>query len=55
MSFPELLNAILTVTKGNVVAADINELAPNLDQSGASTALACKLTRELMLALTANA
>ncbi len=55
VSFPELLNAILTVTKGNVVAADINELAPNLDQSGASTALACKLTRELMLALTANA
>lgn len=51
VSFSELLNAILTVTKGNVVAADLNELAPNLDQSGASTALACKITRELMLAL----
>ena len=51
VSFPELLDAVLTVTKGNVIAADINELAPNLDQSGASTALACKLTRELMLAL----
>ena len=51
VSFPELLDAILTVTKANVIAADVNELAPNLDQSGASTALACKITRELMLAL----
>ena len=51
VSFPALLDAILTVTKGNVIAADINELAPNLDQSGASTALACKVTRELMLAI----
>lgn len=53
VSFPELLNAILTVTKANVIAADLNELAPNLDQSGASTALACKITRELLLALLA--
>ena len=52
VSFPELLNAIQTVTSANVIAADVNELAPNLDQSGASTALACKITRELMLALT---
>ena len=51
VSFPELLNAILTVTQGNVIAADVNELAPNLDTSGASTALACKVTRELMLAI----
>lgn len=54
VSFPELLGAILTVTKGNVIAADMNELAPNLDQSGASTALACKVTRELMLAILSN-
>lgn len=54
VSFTDLLNAILMVTKGNVVAADLNELAPNLDQSGASTALACKVTRELMLALTSK-
>ena len=51
VSFSALLDAILTVTRGNVIAADINELAPNLDQSGASTALACKVTRELMLAI----
>ncbi len=51
VSFPDLLDAILTVKEANVIAADLNELAPNLDQSGASTALACKITRELMLAL----
>jgi len=54
VTFSELLNAILTVAKGRVVAADLNELAPNLDQSGASTALACKTARELMLALAAG-
>jgi agmatinase len=31
------------------VALDVNELSPMLDQSGASTALACKLLREIML------
>ncbi len=51
VSFNELLSAILTVCKGNVVAADMNELAPMLDPSGRSTALACKTLRELMLAL----
>lgn len=51
VSFKELLQAILTVCKGNVVAADMNELSPMLDTSGRSTALACKTLRELMLAL----
>ena len=54
ISFPQLLSAIETVCQGNVVGADINELAPMLDQSGASTALACKTLRELMLALLKN-
>lgn len=54
VSFPELLTAIETVCKGNVVAADANELSPMLDQSGASTALACKVVRELMLAILKN-
>ena len=54
VSFTELLDAILTVTKGRVIAADVNELAPNLDQSGSSTALACKVTRELLLAITSH-
>jgi agmatinase len=29
----------------------VNELSPMLDSSGASTALACKVLRELILAL----
>ena len=51
VSFTELLEAIETVCKANVVAADVNELSPMLDASGASTALACKVVRELILAL----
>ena len=51
VSFPQLLEAILTVAKTNVVAADVNELAPMLDPSGVSTAMACKVLRELLLAL----
>ena len=33
----------------NIVAFDINELAPMLDSSGASTACACKVLREMLL------
>ena len=55
ISFTELLRAIETVCqKGNVVGADINELAPMLDASGASTAIACKTLRELILAILKN-
>ncbi len=51
VSFMELLEAILKVCETNVVGADINELAPMLDHSGVSTATACKVLRELILAL----
>ena len=51
VGFTELLGAIDTVCKVNIVGADINELAPGLDASGASTALACKILREFLLAL----
>ena len=51
VSFMDLLNAIKKVSKLNIIGADVNELAPMLDQSGASTAVACKVLRELMLAL----
>ena len=54
VSFKELLDAILVVAGCNVVAADVNELAPMLDASGASTAVACKVVRELMLAVLAQ-
>ncbi len=51
VSFGQLLRAILLAGETNVVAADINELAPMLDASGASTAVAAKALRELILAL----
>ena len=54
VTFTELLQAIETVTKANIVGADVNELSPMLDTSGASTALACKVVRELMLAILKN-
>ena len=51
VNFTQLLDAILTVTKTNIVGADVNELAPMLDASGASTAVACKVLRELILSI----
>ena len=51
ITFMQLLDAILLVCKTNVVAADVNELAPMLDTTGVSTATACKVLRELLLAL----
>lgn len=51
VTFPQLLEAIQLVAQTNVVGADVNELAPMLDQSGVSTATACKVLRELLLAL----
>ena len=49
--FTELLDAVLAVAKTNIVGADVNELAPMLDASGASTAAACKVVREMLLAV----
>ena len=51
VSFVQLLEAIRTVCTANVVGADVNELAPTLDASGVSTATACKVLREFILAL----
>lgn len=51
VNFAQLLDAILTVSKTNFVGADVNELAPMLDASGASTAVACKVLRELILSI----
>lgn len=52
VSFMQLLEALIKVCgMANVVACDVNELAPGLDGSGASTALACKVVREFLLAL----
>lgn len=51
VSFLQLLKALRMVCTANVVGADLNELAPSLDHSGVSTAVACKVLRELLIAL----
>lgn len=52
VDFLTLLHAIYAVAKGcRVVACDVTELAPTLDPSGVSTAVACKIVRELLLSL----
>lgn len=51
ISFLQLLAAMRQVAKLNIVGADVNELAPMLDPTGVSTATACKVLRELLLAL----
>lgn len=52
VTFMELLRAMLQVAGTlDIVGADVNELSPAYDQSGASTAVACKVLRELVLAL----
>ena len=51
VTFMELLGAILKVSKLNIVGIDVNELSPIYDQSGSSTALACKVLRELLLSI----
>jgi len=51
VSFLQLLKAIVSASRLNIVGADVNELAPMLDASGASTAAACKVLRELLLSI----
>ncbi|WP_097014528.1 agmatinase [Anaerocolumna aminovalerica] len=51
VTFLDLLSAVRKVSKLNIVGLDMNELSPIYDQSGASTALACKLVREILLLL----
>lgn len=51
VSFTELITAIKTVCSLNVVGCDLVELSPVYDQSGVSTATACKVLRELLLSI----
>lgn len=52
ITYKELLEAIEALQQLNhIVAADVVELSPIYDQSGASTAIACKTVRELLLTL----
>ncbi len=52
VSFGDLRKAVTDACGAlNVVAADVNELSPHYDASGASTAVACKIVREMLIAL----
>jgi agmatinase len=52
VSFEDLRKAVTLVCSSlEIVGCDVNELSPHYDQSGASTAVACKIVREMLLAL----
>ena len=48
--FQDLEEALLALEALNVVGFDKNELSPHYDASGVSTAVACKVLREMLLA-----
>lgn len=54
VSFMQLIDAIQTISKLQIVGCDINELSPVYDQSGVSTAVANKVLRELILSIDNN-
>lgn len=54
VTFEALMKAIKAMMHLNVVGGDIVELAPNYDQSGVSTLVACKVLRELLLVIADN-
>lgn len=52
VSFEELRRAVTQVCSSlNIVGCDVNELSPHYDHSGVSTAVACKIIREILLAM----
>ena len=51
MSFNELLGWFKYLKDFNIVGADVVELSPDYDSSGASTAVATKVIRELLMAM----
>lgn len=51
ITFNEMLNSIKLLNELNIVGADIVELSPHYDNSGTSTAVACKILRELVLSI----
>ena len=52
VTFDALRQAVtLVCSRAKVVSCDVNELSPHYDQSGVSTIVACKIVREMLLAL----
>lgn len=52
VTFKELHEALISLKHLNIVGADVVELSPHYDTTGASTACACKVLRELLLVMT---
>ncbi len=52
ISFLELMNSVIQICSDlDIIGCDVNELCPVYDQSGVSTAAACKIIREMLLSL----
>lgn len=51
VGFTDLMNVIYKLSGLDIVGFDINELSPQYDHSGVSTAVACKVLRELLLTI----
>ena len=49
MTFNELINWLLLLKNNNIVGMDLLELSPDYDTSGASSAVAAKLAREMLI------
>lgn len=49
LTYKELQEAMLKLRGLNIVGADINELSPHYDRTDVSTAVACKVLREMLL------
>ena len=49
VTFNELVTALCDLSELNIVGADVVELAPHYDASGVSTAVACKVLREVLV------
>lgn len=52
VSFMSLMHAVTkVVSQCHLIGCDVNELCPPYDQSGVSTAVACKIIREMLIAI----
>ncbi|MBR1735639.1 MAG: agmatinase, partial [Firmicutes bacterium] len=51
VTFNELIEALKTISSLNIIGADIVELSPHYDHSGVSTAVACKVLREMIFTM----
>lgn len=51
VAFDELMNALILLRGLKIIGSDVVELSPHYDASGVSTAVACKILRELLIVM----